>query len=64
VEEIAYREHTRIVIVGISDKPARVWIGMAVDAISEMLNIGIDDIEEMPLRAKGESEWCSFRIVV
>ena len=48
MEEIAYTERTCIIVVETSGQFGSVLIGIVVDAVSEVLNIKGDDIEDTP----------------
>ncbi len=48
MEAIPYTERTCIIVVEIDSNDATVLIGIVVDAVSEVLNINEDDIEETP----------------
>ena len=48
MESIDYNERTCIIVVEISGKTGNVLIGIVVDAVSEVLNIKGEDIEETP----------------
>ncbi|MEA1967321.1 MAG: chemotaxis protein CheW [Thermodesulfobacteriota bacterium] len=48
MESIPYDERTCIIVVEIDTDSATVSIGIVVDSVSEVLNIGEDDIEETP----------------
>lgn len=48
MESVEYTERTCIIVVEISEKPAPVMIGIVVDAVSEVLNIKGEDIEDSP----------------
>ena len=48
MEAIPYMERTCIIVVEIDSNDATVLIGIVVDAVSEVLNINEDDIEETP----------------
>jgi purine-binding chemotaxis protein CheW len=48
MEEIAYNERTCIIVVEIKGKGVSVLIGIVVDAVSEVLNIKGNDIEDTP----------------
>lgn len=48
MEAIDYTERTCIIVVEIAAQTGAVQIGVVVDAVSEVLNINGDDIEETP----------------
>lgn len=48
MEEIEYTERTCIIVVEVSFEGADVVMGIVVDAVSEVLNIGGEEIEETP----------------
>jgi len=48
MESIDYTDRTCIIVVEIGGKSGTVMIGIVVDAVSEVLNIKGDDIEETP----------------
>ena len=48
MEESAYNERTCIIVVEIKNKGGAVLIGIVVDAVSEVLNIKGNDIEDTP----------------
>ncbi|NWH05282.1 chemotaxis protein CheW [Desulfobacter latus] len=48
MESIPYTERTCIIVVEIDSKDATVLIGIVVDAVSEVLNIHGDEIEDTP----------------
>jgi purine-binding chemotaxis protein CheW len=48
MEEIEYTERTCIIVVEITFEGADVVMGIVVDAVSEVLNIGSEEIEESP----------------
>ena len=48
MESIPYTERTCIIVVEIDSNDATVLIGIVVDAVSEVLNIHGDDIEDTP----------------
>jgi purine-binding chemotaxis protein CheW len=48
MEKIAYNERTCIIVVEIKGKGESVLIGIVVDAVSEVLNIKGNDIEDTP----------------
>ncbi len=48
MEEIDYTERTCIIVVEIGGKAGTVLIGIVVDAVSEVLNIKGEDIEDTP----------------
>lgn len=48
MEEIAYTERTCIIVVEITFEGTDVVMGIVVDAVSEVLNIGSEEIEETP----------------
>ena len=48
MEEIAYTERTCIIVVEIAGQTSSVLVGILVDAVSEVLNIKGEDIEETP----------------
>jgi len=48
MEEIGYNERTCIIVVEIGSPTDTVQIGIVVDAVSEVLNIKADDIEDTP----------------
>ncbi len=48
MESIEYSERTCIIVVEINSDSETVLIGIVVDAVSEVLNIKADDIEEAP----------------
>jgi purine-binding chemotaxis protein CheW len=48
IEAMDYTERTCIIVVEIEGKAGTVQIGIVVDAVSEVLNIGGDDIEDTP----------------
>jgi len=48
MEAIPYSERTCIIVVEIDSNDATVLIGIVVDAVSEVLNINEDEIEETP----------------
>jgi purine-binding chemotaxis protein CheW len=48
MEAIPYMERTCIIVVEIDSNDATVLIGIVVDAVSEVLNINEEDIEETP----------------
>ncbi len=48
MEEMAYTERTCIIVVEIGGQSGAVLIGIVVDAVSEVLNIKGDDIEDTP----------------
>ncbi len=48
IEEIEYNERTCIIVVEMSGQAGTVQIGIVVDAVSEVLNIKGDDIEDTP----------------
>jgi purine-binding chemotaxis protein CheW len=49
METIDYNERTCIIVVEIDSKSSTVLIGIVVDAVSEVLNIKEDEIEETPI---------------
>jgi purine-binding chemotaxis protein CheW len=48
MEAIAYNDRTCIIVVEIGSQADTVQIGIVVDAVSEVLNIKADDIEDTP----------------
>jgi len=48
MEEIEYTERTCIIVVEIGGKAGTIQIGIVVDAVSEVLNIRGEDIEDTP----------------
>lgn len=48
LEEIEYTERTCIIVVEIAGQSGAVMIGIVVDAVSEVLNIKGEDIEDAP----------------
>ena len=48
MESIAYTDRTCIIVVEIDSADATVLIGIVVDAVSEVLNINSDEIEDAP----------------
>ena len=48
MEEIEYTERTCIIVVEIAGQTGNVQIGIVVDAVSEVLNIKGEDIEDTP----------------
>jgi purine-binding chemotaxis protein CheW len=48
IEEIDYTERTCIVVVEVQSQAGTVQIGIVVDAVSEVLNIKGDEIEDTP----------------
>jgi len=48
LEEIGYTERTCIIVVEIGGHTGTVQIGIVVDAVSEVLNIKADEIEDTP----------------
>ena len=48
MEEIEYTERTCIIVVEIAGESGNIVIGIVVDAVSEVLNIKAEDIEETP----------------
>jgi len=48
MESIDYTERTCIIVVEISGQTGTVMIGIVVDAVSEVLNIKAEDIEDTP----------------
>ena len=48
IEEIDYTERTCIIVVEIAGQSGTVQIGIVVDAVSEVLNIKGEDIEDTP----------------
>jgi len=48
MEAIPYSDRTCIIVVEIESQDSTVLIGIVVDAVSEVLNISEDDIEETP----------------
>jgi len=48
IEEIGYTERTCIIVVEVAGESADVVIGIVVDAVSEVLNIKGEDIEDTP----------------
>jgi len=48
MEAIPYSERTCIIVVEIESQDSTVLIGIVVDAVSEVLNIKADEIEETP----------------
>ncbi len=48
MESIDYTERTCIIVVEITGSAGTVQIGIVVDAVSEVLNIGATDIEDTP----------------
>ncbi len=48
MEKIGYTERTCIIVVEIQSQTGTVMIGIVVDAVSEVLNIKGEDIEETP----------------
>ena len=48
MESIEYTERTCIIVVEIEGQAGTVMIGIVVDAVSEVLNIKSEDIEETP----------------
>ena len=48
IEKMDYTERTCIIVVEISGQSDTVQIGIVVDAVSEVLNIKAEDIEEAP----------------
>lgn len=48
MEEIEYTERTCIIVVEIASQTGNVQIGIVVDAVSEVLNIKGEDIEDTP----------------
>ncbi len=57
MEEMDYTERTCIIVVEIEGQTGTIMIGIVVDAVSEVLNIKADDIEDAPtFGAKLETE--------
>ena len=48
MEPIDYTDRTCIIVVEIESQTGTVQIGAVVDSVSEVLNVGADDIEETP----------------
>ena len=48
IEKMDYTERTCIIVVEISGQASTIQIGIVVDAVSEVLNIKAEDIEEAP----------------
>ncbi len=48
IEKMDYTERTCIIVVEISGQAGTIQIGIVVDAVSEVLNIKAEDIEEAP----------------
>jgi purine-binding chemotaxis protein CheW len=48
MEEMEYTERTCIIVVEIEKQSSAVQIGIVVDSVSEVLNVGGDDIEKTP----------------
>ncbi len=48
MESISYTDRTCIIVVEIDSDTATVLIGVVVDAVSEVLNISEEEIEETP----------------
>ncbi len=48
METVDYNERTCIIVVEIEAEKGNVTIGVVVDSVSEVLNIGAEDIEETP----------------
>jgi purine-binding chemotaxis protein CheW len=48
MDSIDYNERTCIIVVEISNTSGTVQIGIVVDAVSEVLNIKADEIEDTP----------------
>ena len=48
MEEMEYTERTCIIVVEIESQSETVQIGAVVDSVSEVLNVGGDDIEQTP----------------
>lgn len=48
MEEMDYTERTCIIVVEIEGQACTIMIGLVVDAVSEVLNIKTDDIEDAP----------------
>ena len=48
MEEMAYSERTCIIVVEIEGPAGTVMIGIVVDAVSEVLNVKGEDIEDTP----------------
>ena len=46
--ELAYTERTCIIVVEVALPASRIMMGIVVDAVSEVLNITADEIEETP----------------
>ena len=58
IEEIDYTERTCIIVVEVERSSNTVFIGVVVDAVSEVLNIKEGDIEETPaFGAKLDTEY-------
>ena len=49
MEEMDYTERTCIIVVEISGQSGTVYIGIVVDAVSEVLNIKVADMEDAPV---------------
>jgi purine-binding chemotaxis protein CheW len=48
MESIDYTDRTCIIVVEIEGKSGTVMVGIVVDAVSEVLNIKVEEIEETP----------------
>ena len=53
MKSIPYSERTCIIVVEIDSAASTVFIGIVVDAVSEVLNIKEEEIEETPTFKKG-----------
>ena len=49
IEKMDYTERTCIIVVEISGQASTIQIGIVVDAVSEVLNIKAEDIEDAPV---------------
>lgn len=49
MEAIDYTERTCIIVVEIDGSAGTIQIGIVVDAVSEVLNVNAEDIEETPM---------------
>jgi purine-binding chemotaxis protein CheW len=48
MEEMEYSDRTCIIVVELNTNAVNVLMGIVVDAVSEVLNVKVDDIEETP----------------
>ncbi|MEI7637881.1 MAG: chemotaxis protein CheW [Syntrophus sp. (in: bacteria)] len=48
MEEIEYTDRTCIIVVELNTNAVNILMGIVVDAVSEVLNVKVDDIEDSP----------------